>query len=576
MLTASEYPEVLGRLGREQRESKAKFQNLIRPLSQKEQRQVYELTRYPPLLQSLAGSEKLSKKDIKALTSHYPESVQKAALDVGRKKHTLMQQVNALNLASKAQFESALVGIPADAQQSFRQLLQIPELLSSMEENLPLTQAMGAAYRADPVGLQKQLSTYEAEAETRNNEAVSAFQSDLQENPQVAKEMREVAQEYSDAEGYDLYEVDQAPSQTQVYVNINPYPYWFGGPWWYPYSYWRPYPYWWGLGFYFGPGWGIGFWGYPSYYYTNWYYGYYGHFYRYPYLSSYYWRHYNNYRYRYGYQGNYWRGYRNGFYRGVDNWYRNNGRDYFPNRYVKDGHNPQRWSDYGKRENRYHKDRDHYGSNQVRRADYFPRSRQGDQGNHYGSRQGNRGNPNGNGPDGRGNRQGSWDHSQPGRSGNNRNWDHGKNGDNQAKRGNNPGQSDRMNNRRGSSKGEPGNVSNRSNRGNPNAGNQNYSGRQGSAPPQSSVQNRSRSRSSGNPGSGYGDAAASRGGGYQYQTPSTSGRSSGSGSYGNSRGGSWGGYSGRSSSGGGFRSSGGFGGGGGGRGFGGGGHSRGR
>lgn len=375
MLTAAQYPEVLGELGRKQAESKAKFQALIRPLSQSEQRQVYELTRYPDLLKALAGPEKLSKKEIKNLTKRYSESVQEAAKDMGRKQHALLQRVNALNLASKAEFESTLSGIPAPAQQSFRNLLQIPELLGSMEENLALTQTMGVAYREDPVGLQNQLATYEAQAQARDNDAVAAFEEDLKDNPKVAEEMSQVAKEYADVEGYELYEVEDPPSKTQVYVSINPYPYWFGGPYWYPYAYWRPYPYWWGLGFYFGPGWGIGFWGYPSYYYTNWYYGYYGHFYRYPYLSNYYWRHYNRYRYRYGYRGNYWRGYRNGFYRGVDRWYRRSGRDYFSNRYINDGRNVQRFRDYGRREAQYYRDRKQLGSNQVSRSSYFPRAR---------------------------------------------------------------------------------------------------------------------------------------------------------------------------------------------------------
>ncbi len=574
MLTASEYPEVLGRLGRLQRKTRAQFQSLVRPLSQSEQRQVYEITRYPQLLESLAGPNTLSKNEIKKLTTAFPESVQKAALDVGRKKHGLLQQVQAMNQESEAEFNRNLVGIPPNAQESFRQLLKIPELLSSMEEHLPLSQAMGEAYRSDPVALQNQLASYESAVEAQNNDAVTSFESDLAENPQTAKELREAAQDYAQAEGYSVYEVDEPPSRTQVYVNINPYTYWFGYPWWYSYSYWRPYPYWWNLGFYFGPGWGIGFWGYPSYYYTNWFYGNYGNFYRYPYASSYYWRQYNNYRYRYGYgYGNRYRaGYRNGFYRGVDQWYNRRGRDYFSQGYVKDGKNPQRFRDYGARENRFHKDRSRQGPGQVQRADYFPRSRQGKENSRMGK------GPSGDQP---GNR--NWDRSNQGKRGKNRggeisNQPNRKVGDGSGNRrggGQRDGLVDQARQgRKGTGSPEMGNT-NRTNRRPGSKGGEAVSGKRGSGGSGEAVQSsRSRGRSNESAAPANREAVNSGGHNYGQRVSSPPASSSRSGSWGGSRSrGSWGGS----------RSSGGFGGssrgsfGGGSRGsFGGGGRSRGR
>lgn len=353
MLTASQYPEVLGRLGRLQTRTRGQYQSLIRDLKRSEQEQVYELTRYPNLLAALGGEKKLSNSEIKKTASEYPEEAQKAARALGRKKYGLLRQINQLNQQSRSEFDRFIQDLPPRAQDAYRELLQVPELLSSMEENMPLTVALGEAYREAPSATERKLEGMRAELEKRNSDAVADFNEDLKNNPQAAQEMRQVAQQYAKENNIDLYEVDEVPTTTTVYVGINPYPYWFGWPFWYPYAYWRPYPYWWGFGFYFGPGWGIGYWGYPSYWYSNWFWGYYPNYYRYPYLCSYYWRQYNYWRPYYGYRNGYWRGYPNGFFRATDRFYQNRGRYVLENHYIRDGRTPARFSELGQLERSY-------------------------------------------------------------------------------------------------------------------------------------------------------------------------------------------------------------------------------
>lgn len=371
MLIASQYPEVLGKIGRLQSKTRRQFQNLVRSLPRDQAKQVYDLIRYPQILEAIGGDQKLSRGTIKKLSQDYPKDVQKAALDLGRKQHDLMRQINQLYAESQKEFDRMIQVLPPNGQQAYQKLLKIPELLSSMEENMPLAMKMGAAYREDPSGVEGQLQVWQEEAEKRNQETIAGWNEDLKKDPNAVEDLKKVAKDYANEYDMDVYPVEDTPSTTQVYVSINPYPYWFGWPYWYPYAWWRPYPYWWGLGFYFGPYWGIGFWGYPSYWYSRWWWGYPNHFYRYPYASSYYWRNYNRYRGYYGYRGGYWQGYRNGFYRGTASWYQTRGRNYFSNRYINDGQNAGRFRQFGAMERRYDTFRQKNPGTQLSRSDYY-------------------------------------------------------------------------------------------------------------------------------------------------------------------------------------------------------------
>lgn len=371
MLLAAEYPEVLGRLGRLQTQTRDQFQSLIRNLPRAEQEQIYELTRYPQLLNALGGPNKLSNSQIKKVAEEYPEATQKAARDLGRKHYTLLQQINELNLQSRQEFERNIQDLPNNAQNAYRELLQVPELLSSMEENMPLAIALGEAYRADPRSTERKVETLRADLQRRNQDAVADFNENLKSNPQAQREMRQAAEQYAAENNVSVYQVEEVPSTTTVYVGINPYPYWFGGPYWYGYSWWRPYPYWWGFGFYFGPGWGIGFWGWPSYYYSNWFWGYYPNYYRYPYLCSYYWGQFNRWRPYYGYYNGYWRGYPNGFFRATNQFQQTRGRFALGNNFTNDGRNAARFSNLGRVERDFTQFRASNPGSNVSRQDFF-------------------------------------------------------------------------------------------------------------------------------------------------------------------------------------------------------------
>jgi hypothetical protein len=105
--------------------------------------------------------------------------------------------------------------------------------------------------------------------------------------------MKAAANEYATDNGYSQQTVDAPLDSTQVdNTAVYPYSYWFGYPTWYPYAYWYPYPWWYDWGFYYGPYGNIVVFGFPSFYFTNWYFWYPHHWNRYPWLGSAYIHHY--------------------------------------------------------------------------------------------------------------------------------------------------------------------------------------------------------------------------------------------------------------------------------------------
>lgn len=356
-MEAAAYPNVLWEMDREQKRASEQFQRLIAPYPRKTQEKIYDLVRYPSLVEDLVEGGPKSKDQIKDMTRNLPKGVQDAAKELGAKEYALLRDIRNLNLESERDLENSMQNIPESSRQAYRKLLGHPEILRALSDDRDLTLALGDAYRANPAQAQAKLKEFSAQVARQQEEALSDYRQTLANDPQAREDLKKSAKAFAKENGYDDRDDYYPPppassSQTVVNININPYPYWFGYPYWYSVPIWRPYPLWYWTGFW---GWGSGFyvWGFPSYYYTSWFYGYPRHFYRYPYLSSCY----GNYYYR-------WRGrpyYYNGFYRGVNGWYNRYGYRAPITLYRGDPNSAQRWRDYGERQ-------------EVRRRQYTPAS----------------------------------------------------------------------------------------------------------------------------------------------------------------------------------------------------------
>ncbi|MCB0793295.1 MAG: hypothetical protein KDB88_01040, partial [Flavobacteriales bacterium] len=207
---------------------------------------------------------------------------------------------------------------PQSTQKALMGLLDHPEVLSIMTERMDLTVTVGDMYRRDPEGTILIADSLNQVVEQETAEELAAWKERMDNDPEAREQFKKSAEAfekeqvpddvyYTEAEAKALREQVEDPANTERIVEhhyYEPYPYWFGYPRWYAFPRWRPYPWWYDWGFYFGwgAGWGVswgggwGYWGLPSFYYMNWYWGNPWNHYYYPGLSCHYINHYYGHR----------------------------------------------------------------------------------------------------------------------------------------------------------------------------------------------------------------------------------------------------------------------------------------
>lgn len=290
---ACEYPAAIVSIASLQKNSSNDFANLISGYSKNEQEGFWNLSRYPGLISRLAQGGKTSEDQINAILIEYPADIHETALKYGTEYYDQLQKMNEIQSQTDAQFEQIIADYLPVTQEALRDIIQFPEIISLLNDHLSLTVRVGDHFRRNPQGVMHRADSLNL-AETRQNaENSEAWKQSIEQNPDVAKDLQNAANDYATENGYTKEEVNTSPNPDDVSNYIcNPYSYWFGYPTWYPYSYWYPYPFWFDCGFYHDRSGKIVIIGPPSYYFTNWYFYHPEHWYHYPNLSNAYINHY--------------------------------------------------------------------------------------------------------------------------------------------------------------------------------------------------------------------------------------------------------------------------------------------
>jgi hypothetical protein len=278
------HPEGVVKLMDIQKNSNDAFRKEVSGFTREEQQAVWNLTRYPNLVSKLAGTRG-NKNRVEEVLKAYPADIHDDAYKYGTERPELLAALHAINQDFSVSFDKIVAGYPPNDQAAFRQLLDAPEALSLLGDNMRLTVLLGDLYKTDPVSLKASvdsLGLLNAEQKARDAEA---WKEEMNKNPEAKNEIKQSAVEYAKEAGYT--EKDYSGTSPQVverYVFL-PYPYWSGYPYWHEYPFWYPYPLWYQWGFYFwhddviwlGP---------PSWYFVHWHFHHHPHLYHYPHLTN--------------------------------------------------------------------------------------------------------------------------------------------------------------------------------------------------------------------------------------------------------------------------------------------------
>jgi hypothetical protein len=204
-----------------------------------------------------------------------PEGSQQPIIDIYSDHFDDLAQINSIYQSSQSSLDKIVSGYDNQTQNDFHKVIESPDVMSLLTDNIDLTMSLGEAYKTDPQSVMNQLDSLSAQLSDQNAKDLDAYKRDVASDPKLQQEMKSAADEF--ARQYD----QQDTSNTYVtnnYYGGSPYPYWFGYPSWYAGPMWYPTPFYYNTGFYYGPGGGLVVVGFPSYFYANWFFhrGYHG------------------------------------------------------------------------------------------------------------------------------------------------------------------------------------------------------------------------------------------------------------------------------------------------------------
>jgi len=283
ILKASEYPEVLTQLQKNQSQSVASFQKTIGGFSKKKQTWFYTLTRYPDLMHTLATlPDKQSESVVYKLLPNQDPDLQEAAWELYHKDKKDLVNVDNIDVVAQREFERTIQHLNEPARVAFQKLATLPDVLTLLTNNVDLTIRLGENYGNNPTRMINHLTALHDSLEVQNQYEAAAFKKQMADDPQAMNELSQASNAYANSNGYDASNQNYS---SNPYYNSNPnyygnpYSYWFGYPSWYATPSWYPGGFGYNSGFYFGVG-GLGLYGFPSYGFSNWFYngGYYRHY----------------------------------------------------------------------------------------------------------------------------------------------------------------------------------------------------------------------------------------------------------------------------------------------------------
>lgn len=292
ILESSKHPEVLIKMKSLQTKTSAAFRTLIEDYPQNSQKIFYDISRYPGLTESLTAQHEDRNASSKLLEV-LPEDQRADAADLVNRHWTTFSRINDLNQTTQRAFENLVASYPDPAQRAFRKLLDLPEVVDILNDDMRFTVLVGDVYREDPTWAIRKMDSLNLAVAKEHADELDNWKQTLENDPQTRDEMSAASQEYATEYGYNWSEGQYAdPYENSPFYH---YPYWFGYPWWEPFPCWSPYPYWWN--------WGCGF--YPNYirvvympssHFMHWYFDHPHHHYQYNHLSSGFINHYNGHR----------------------------------------------------------------------------------------------------------------------------------------------------------------------------------------------------------------------------------------------------------------------------------------
>lgn len=269
VLEAALHPPSIDNIAIVQRESSEAFRERLAGASRTRQKEIWDLVRYPDLVDALVLGGRPSSGAMDQILEPYPDEIREIARTIVANDFNLLNDVAHMRTEAERETANVIASLPVSAQGNFEALIERPDLMSALAENPGLVEHLGALYREDPFATREQFDRYHDDLTAEREQELAEWREAIEEDPDAQAELIESAEEFAQEEGYESPRDSRVVTErSTVHVYHHPYPYWFGTPHWNGGVTWYPHRAHWGFGFDVG---GAFFaFGVPSPFYYSW------------------------------------------------------------------------------------------------------------------------------------------------------------------------------------------------------------------------------------------------------------------------------------------------------------------
>ncbi len=247
ILETSLHPGVLDDIVQVRQRSSHDFRLRLDEVPRSKQKDLWELVRYPELVDELVREGRPSTRVTADIVEPYPERVHELAQRLVASDWELLDDVARIRKDAEHDTAAVLAPLSLDEQASFETLIERPDLLSAMVNQPLVVERLARLYRGDPERARAVFDRHHEAQVAVNTREVERWRETLEDDPEAREELIESAERFAKDEGYD------SPGNTTVETTEvhheyhHPYPWWFGPPHWRIGWHWYPHHSHWGF-----------------------------------------------------------------------------------------------------------------------------------------------------------------------------------------------------------------------------------------------------------------------------------------------------------------------------------------
>lgn len=244
------YPGTLVQLAQLQAKTSSAFRNQLAAAPQDTQKKLWQLLKYPKLVEDLAARGPQTKKSAKQINPSYPKDLQAIASDLSINHYDLLKQTAALNRQAGQEFSQVLQPLPEPAQKNFQTVAAHSEIFHILSQSLQLKDVTSESFKKDPKPLTQKAQSLAQQLQQAPTAAhPENWKGSPQDDPKAVAALQKAATQFEKQNDEELDEDPNPKGAVQANVGFTPYssvftpigwayPFWFGWPDWDPYPYW--------------------------------------------------------------------------------------------------------------------------------------------------------------------------------------------------------------------------------------------------------------------------------------------------------------------------------------------------